>query len=104
MEISVLEFETAQKWKEQLMPGMSHIAVENYIWALEIFCNWAKKNPDELILEMQKSINQEEFRTVASSRIISYQLQDRSKTKRSKALIVKAVASFYENNRGTTAD
>ncbi|MCL4436479.1 MAG: hypothetical protein M1503_03605 [Thaumarchaeota archaeon] len=104
MEKSVSDFESVQKWKGYLTPGMSHMAVENYLWALEVFCNWAKKNPDELILEMVKSASPEEFKTTSSSRITAYQLQDRTTTKRSKALIVKAVASFYENSRSSIAD
>ncbi len=104
MEKSVSDFESVQKWKEHLAPRVSHMAVENYLWALGVFCNWAKKNPDELILEMVKSASSEDFKTSNSSRIMAYQLQDRSTTKRSKALIVKALASFYENNRVTIGD
>ncbi len=104
MEKSVADFESVQKWKEHLTPGMSHMAVENYLWALGVFCDWAKKNPDELILEMVKAASPEDFKTTSSSRIMAYQLQDRSTTKRSKALIVKAVASFYENNRVSIGD
>jgi hypothetical protein len=104
MEISVLEFESAQRWKEHLEPRLSHMAVENYLWGLEVFCNWAKKNPDELLLEMEELISQEEFKSASSSRIMAYQLHDKSRTKRSKELIAKAVASFYEKNSGVIAD
>ena len=99
MELSILEFRSTQRWRELLILEKPPIAVQNYLWALQVFCEWTKKNPDELMLERQKerSLKPEDL-TVSSKRIAEYQLKDRSKTKHSKALIVKALASFYENN------
>ncbi|MCL4436317.1 MAG: hypothetical protein M1387_06350 [Thaumarchaeota archaeon] len=103
IDISVLEFASAQLWKERLVPELPHMAVENHIWALQVFCKWAKKNPDELISERQEEMaaRPRSKKPVSSDRIAAYQLADKSKTKQSKTFIVKAVASFYENNRSS---
>jgi hypothetical protein len=103
MDISVLEFASAKRWREHLVPELPHMAVENHIWALQVFCKWAKMNPDELILERQEEMaaRPKNEKPVSSDRITSYQLADKSKTRRSKEFIVKAVASFYENNHSS---
>ncbi len=103
IDISVLEFTSAQRWKERIVPELPHMAVENHIWALQVFCRWAKKNPDELISERQEEMaaRPRSKKPVSSDRIVAYQLADKSKTKQSKAFIAKAVASFYEKNRSS---
>ncbi len=79
------------------------MAVENHIWALQVFCKWAKKNPDELISERQDEMaaRPRSKKPVSSDRIATYQLSDKSKTKQSKAFIAKALISFYKNNRSS---
>ncbi len=103
METSILEFASTQRWREWLVLEKPRMTMQNYLWALQVFCEWAKKNPDELMLERQRerSVELEDSETVSFKRILEYQLEDRSKTKHSKALIVKALASFYENNRAS---
>ncbi len=101
IDISVLDFATAQRWREQLVSKLPHLAVENHMWALQVFCRWAKKNPDELISERQEEMAAKPMskQPVSSDRIVAYQLADRSKSKQSRTFIAKAVASFYESNR-----
>lgn len=98
-----MEFASTQRWRERLVLERPHMTVQNYLWALQVFCEWAKKNPDELILERrrERSLKLKDLERESSKRIVEYQLGDRSKTKHSKALIVKALVSFYESNRAS---
>ncbi len=100
MGVSILEFASTQRWREQLILEKPHMTMQNYLWALQVFCEWAKKNPDELMLERQRegSLELDDLKRSSFKRIVEYQLEDRSKTKHSKALIVKALASFYGNS------
>jgi hypothetical protein len=104
--MSVLDYKSARKWREELAHEKPHMSVENYLWALQVFCDWVKKNPDELIFERLTEISEEltYFETQTYKRISNYQSEDKSKTKHSKAMIVKALASFYENNRASIGD
>ena len=104
--MSILEFASTQGWRERLVLEKPHMTMQNYLWALRVFCEWAKKNPDELMLERQRerSLKLEDLKTASFKRIVEYQLEDRSKTKHTKALIVKALASFYGNNNGSIYD
>lgn len=79
------------------------MTMENYSWALRVFCEWSGKTPDELIRERLHEISDEtEFsKTQTFKRIKDYQLLDKSKTRHSKAMIVKALASFYESNQAS---
>ncbi|MCL4435712.1 MAG: hypothetical protein M1503_00610 [Thaumarchaeota archaeon] len=103
IDVSVLDFASAQRWKEHLVSVLPHMTVENYVWALQVFCRWAEKNPDELISERKDEMaaKPRSKTPVSSERIAEYQLADKSKTKQSKTFIVKAVAAFYENNRSS---
>jgi len=102
----VLEFASAQRWRATLDLELPHMAVENYLWALQVFCKWSEKNPDELILERKKEMaaRLKGRNAGGHNRVIAYQLADRSKTKHSKSFIVKAVSSFYEKNYARTND
>jgi hypothetical protein len=106
VEISVQEFASAKRWRERIVPEMPHMAVENHLWALQVYCEWAKKNPGELMLERQteRFLKQKGMSTVSFKRIAAYQLKDRSKTKHTKAFIGKALTSFYENDRAGIID
>jgi hypothetical protein len=98
--LSVLDYGAARRWSEQLVLERPSVTVQNYLWGLQVFCDWVKKNPDELIIERLREISEESdySKTQTFRRIADYQLRDRSKTKHSKAMILKALASFYENN------
>jgi hypothetical protein len=104
MVMSVLDYKTTRQWKEELVVNQKpRMTIQNYLWALQVFCDWVKKNPDELIMERLKEISQDTdfFETQTFKRIIEYQSKDRSKTKHSKAMIVEALTSFYEGNRAS---
>jgi len=100
MEMSILEFASTQRWKERLVLEKPRMTTQNYLWALQVFCEWAKKNPDELVQERkrERSLEFDASERMSFKRIVNYQLEDKSKTKHSKALIVKALASFYGDN------
>ncbi|MBI2183632.1 MAG: hypothetical protein HYU39_01605 [Thaumarchaeota archaeon] len=106
MEIPILEFASTRSWRERLVFEKPNMTTQNYLWALQVFCDWSKKTPDELMLERQRERSSalDESETASFKRIVEYQLADRSKTKHSKALVAKALASFYEDNRINTYD
>ncbi len=73
METSILEFASTQRWRERLVLEKPRMTMQNYLWALQVFCEWAKKNPDELMLERQRerSVELEDSETVSFKRIWS---------------------------------
>ena len=95
-----LDYKSALRWNKQLVRQTPHMTIQNYLWALQVFCEWTGKTPDELIRERLFEIYAEiEFsKTQTFSRIEKYQQQDKSKTKHSKDMIIKALTSFYESN------
>ena len=99
-ELSVLKFASTRRWRDGLLFEKPRMTIQNYLWGLGVFCTWAKMNPDELMLErkMEISLKQDDSKTASFRRIEEYQLNDRSKTKHSRALITKALSSFYTNN------
>jgi hypothetical protein len=101
-----VDYRSAETWNEQLVRQKPHMTVQNYLWALQVFCEWTRKNPDELISErlVEMSAETEFSETQTFRRIKEYQLQDKSKTKYSKVMIVKALTSFYESNRASISN
>ncbi|MBI2183760.1 MAG: hypothetical protein HYU39_02245 [Thaumarchaeota archaeon] len=99
--MSVQEYSSTKTWVAQLVQQRPHMTVQNYLWGLQVFCDWAKKNPDELVLERQGEMTgePEPLEAQASKRILSFQANGKLKTKHSREMIVTALASFYENNK-----
>jgi len=96
----IQDYRSTKTWNEELVYQKPRLTVQNYLWALQVFCDWAKKNPDELILERLTEISDKSdyLRTGTFKRILDFQTLDRSKTKHTRDMVVKALASFYINN------
>ena len=99
--MSILDYRSTQIWNEELAHQKPRMTIQNYLWALQVFCDWAEKNPDELISERLKEISDRSdyFKSLTFKRIGDYQSYDRSKTKHSRDMIVRALSSFYDDNR-----
>ena len=78
----------------------------NCLWTLQVFCKRAKKNPDGVMVERQRVMARELEDAEAASykRIVEHKLADRSKTKYSKVLFVKASAFFHGNDHNSISD
>ena len=104
--MSILDYRSAQIWNEELLHQKPRMTVQNYLWALQVFCDWTKKNPDELVSERLSEISDKSdyFESPTFKRIADYQSDDRSKTKHSRDMIVRAITSFYDDNRAGIDD
>lgn len=101
--MSTDDYNTTKIWVAELRHQKPSMTIQNYLWALRVFCEWTKKNPDQLISERLKEIEARADypETKTYKRITVFQAEDKSKTKYSRDMIVKAMTSFYENNQAT---
>jgi hypothetical protein len=100
---NIWDYQSTRIWNTWLVSQRPHMTVQNYLWALQVFCDWTKKNPDELILgRLSEMASESDFsETLTFKRIMDYQSDDKSKIKCTKTMIVKALISFYESNHAS---
>ena len=96
----VKDYKTTRIWEDELGHNRSQMTVQNYVWGLQVFCDWSKKTPDELILERlgDLSTRSDYLKTPTFQRILDFQNHKKSGTKHTREMIVKALASFYHDN------
>lgn len=96
----VQDYKTTQIWADELSQNRPHMTIQNYVWALQVFCDWSHKTPDELILERLGDISSKSdyLKTLTFKRILDFQNSKKSGTKHTRDMIVKALVSFYHDN------
>lgn len=96
----VQDHKTTQIWKDELSHNRPHMTIQNYMWALQVFCDWSKMTPNELILERLEDIasKSDYLKTLTFERILDFQNSKKSGTKHTRDMIVKALVSFYHDN------
>ncbi len=104
--IAIEDYKTTKIWLAELRHLKPSMTIQNYLWALQVFCEWTKKKPDQLISERLKEVADRSnyAKTQTYKRITVFQSEDKSKTKYSRDMIVKAMTSFYENNQAALGD
>ncbi len=105
--MSIEDYKTTKIWVAELRHIKPSMTIQNYLWALRVFTEWTKKKPDQLISERLKEIADRSTnytKTQTFKRITVFQSEDKSKTKYSRDMIVKAMTSFYENNEAPLGD
>ena len=98
--MSVQDYKSTKIWEDELSHSRSRMTIQNYVWGLQVFCDWSKKTPDELILERlgDMSTTSDYLKTPTFQRILDFRNEKKSGTKHTRDMIVKALASFYQNN------
>ena len=96
----VHDYKTTKTWEDELSYNRSRMTIQNYVWGLQVFCDWSKTTPDELILERlgDMSTRSDYLKTTTFQRILDFQKEKKSGTKHTRNMIVKALASFYHDN------
>ncbi|MBM3897995.1 MAG: hypothetical protein FJ358_05675 [Thaumarchaeota archaeon] len=96
----VQDYRTTKTWEDELRYSRPNMTIQNYMWALQVFCDWSKTTPDELIIQRLGDISNKSdyIKTLAFKRILDFQNSKRSRTKHTRDMIVKALESFYHDN------
>lgn len=96
----VQDYKTTRIWEDELSYNRSRMTIQNYVWALQVFCDWSKRTPDELILERlgDMSSKSDYLKTRTFRRILDFQRQKKSGTKHTRDMVVRALVSFYRDN------
>lgn len=104
--VSIEDYKTTKLWVAELRHLKPRMTIQNYLWALGVFTEWTKKKPDQLISERLKEIadRSDYTKTQTFKRITVFQSEDKSKTKYSRDMIVKAMTTFYEINEAPLGD
>ena len=96
----VQDYKTTKTWEDELSYNRPNMTIQNYVWALQVFCDWSNKTPDELILERLWDISSKSdyLKTLTFKRILDFQNHKKSGTKHTRDMVVKALVSFYHDN------
>jgi len=96
----VHDYKTTKIWEDELSHSRPPMTIQNYVWGLQVFCDWSKKTPDELILERlgDMSTRSDYLKTLTFKRILDFKKEKKSGTKHTRDMIIKALASFYHDN------
>lgn len=98
------KYETVKRWITSVMTNKtkSEGTRKQYIWHLSRFCEWAGRNPDELIREREKHLKgkSEKVKRQHEELLMRYfaELEERGLARWSALSATTAVRSFYKSN------